>query len=139
MVLETGSPDDGVGFLLRSTSADESSYSLELVVRGDAHVLPLVCAVRYTGPDGRAVELFVPVARATVGPSASYVALPGFGPGSVWSASVAVPVEPEADWDPDAVAASIAAARNEATRAAWRQVRERVGGGLRDVIDGALR
>ncbi|WP_030327160.1 hypothetical protein [Streptomyces sp. NRRL B-3229] len=138
VVLETAGPDGRVTFLVRSVGVGEPSYSLELVLRDD-DVRPLMCQIRYARPDGRMRELLVPVVRGPVGPAASYVRLPGFSIGAAWTASVAIPVGPESDWDTDTVTASIEATLNEATREAWRRVRERVGDGLRGVIDDALR
>lgn len=45
---------------------------------------------------------------------------------------------PDTDWDAATVADSVRAALNEATRDAWRQVREIVGDDLRATIDGEL-
>ncbi|MEU9946210.1 hypothetical protein [Streptomyces lavendulae] len=140
VVLEAASPDGRVAFLVRSAGEGEPSYSLELVLRGgDAGAQPLMCLIRYARPDGRMRELLVPVVRGPVGPAASYVRLPEFCIGAAWTASVSTPVGPESDWGTDTVTTSIGAALNEATREAWRRVREHVGEGLRSVIDGALR
>lgn len=139
VVLEASSPDGRVAFLVRSAGEGEPSYSLELVLRGDDGARPLMCLIRYARPDGPVRELLVPVVRGPVGPAASYVRLPEFRIGAAWTASVPVPVGPESDWDTDTVTTSIGAALNEATREAWRRVREHVGDGLRGVIDGALR
>lgn len=139
VVLEAAAPDGRVAFLVRSAGGDEPSYSLELVLRGDDGARPLMCLIRYARPDGPLRELLVPVVRGPAGPAASYVRLPEFCVGAAWTASVSIPVGPESDWDTDTVTTSIGAALNEATREAWRRVREYVGDGLRDVIDGALR
>ncbi len=139
VVLEAASPDGRVAFLVRSTGDGEPSYSLELVLRSDDGARPLMCLIRYARPDGRMRELLVPVVRGTVGPAASYVQLPEFSVGAAWTASVSIPVGSESDWDTDTVTTSIGAALNEATREAWRRVREHVGDDLPGVIDGALR
>ncbi|MFF7994785.1 hypothetical protein ACFZDG_34065 [Kitasatospora xanthocidica] len=139
VVLEAAAPDGRVAFLVRSAGEGGPSYSLELVLRGDNDARPLMCLIRYTGPDGRMRELLVPVVQGPVGPAASYVRLPEFRIDAAWTASVSIPVGPESDWDTDTVTTSIGTALNEATREAWRRVREHVGEDLRGVIDGALR
>ncbi|WP_030607926.1 hypothetical protein [Streptomyces sclerotialus] len=142
MVLEATSPDGRAGFLLRHPAGNTSEYALEVVVRGtdEEDHRPLLSTVSYTQPDdGYERVVLVPVVRGRFGLAASYVRLPGFGPGSTWAATGPSPVSPEADWAPATVAYSIGAALNETTRDAWRRVRESVSDGMRDVIDGALR
>ncbi|WP_369217046.1 hypothetical protein [Streptomyces flavofungini] len=140
VVLEASSPDRRSRFLLRRTADGTAAYSLELVV-GDAHDedRPLLYTVAYARPDGRERVLLVPVVRGGVGPAASYVRLSGFVPGVTWAATGPSPVPGEHEWDPVVVADSVGAALNEATREAWRRVRELLSGDVRDVIDGALR
>jgi hypothetical protein len=131
LVLEASSPDGRTGFHVRRHGG--SGYSLELVYRGDAPG-PLLSTVTY---DDRV--LLVPVVRGRFGPAAGYVRLVGFGPGTTWAASVPAPITSGADWDPVTIRGSIAAALNEATRDAWRQVRELVSDEARGVIDDSLR
>jgi hypothetical protein len=139
VLLEASSPDGLVAILVRSRGAERSEYSLELVVHGTDATLPLVSEISYTQADGHERLLLVPVAQGRFGPPASYVRLPGFGADREWRAAVPSPVLPSTTWDTTTVADSVRAALNEATRDAWRQVRELVGDDLRDVIDGALR
>lgn len=131
LVLEVSSPDGRTGFQVRRHG--ESGYSLEVVYRDDAP-LPLLTTVTY---DDRV--LLVPVVRGRFGPAAGYVRLVGFGPGTTWAASTPALATPAASWDPVTVRSSIAAALNEATRDAWRQVRDFVGDETRAVIDDSLR
>lgn len=138
VVLEETSPDGLVRFLVRSHGGDRPGFSLEVVLRGLDADRPLMCEVRYTKADGRERVLLVPVARARFGPSASYVHLPGFTAETAWAASGPAPVTAGEAWDAGTVADSIRAARNEATRDAWRQAREFVGDHLRGAIDGEL-
>lgn len=139
VVLEAASPDGGTTFLVRRQGIVRPAYSLEVVMSGVDAARPLMSTVTYTRADGGEQVLLVPVAPARFGPPASYVHLPGFAAetsSATWSASGPVPVDQNADWDAATVAASVRAARNEATRAAWRRVRDLVGERLRDVIDG---
>ncbi|MFJ9714147.1 hypothetical protein [Streptomyces sp. NPDC101234] len=139
MALETSSPDGRVGFLVRHDGIDGSDYSLELVLRGVDIDEPVVSAIRYTQPDGRERMLLVPVVQGQFGPPASYVRLPGFGGDTAWTAAVLPSVDLGTAWDAATVADSVRAALNEATRDAWRQLREFVDDDVRNVIDGALR
>ncbi|MEU7488654.1 hypothetical protein [Streptomyces sp. NPDC042319] len=140
MVLEASSPDGRTRFLLRRPAGDSSEYRLELVVReADDEDRPLLATVTYAQPGGDEHVLLVPVVRGRFGPAASYVRLSGFGPDATWAATGPYPVPAEADWAPAIVTDSIGAALNETTRDAWRRVRDFVGEGMRDVIDGALR
>lgn len=138
VMLEASSPDRRARFLVRSRGIVRPEYSLELVLHGVDAALPLVSAVRYTSTDGSEQVLLVPVAPAPFGPPAAYVRLPGFAVGTAWTASGPAPVRQSAAWDPAVVADSVRASLNEATRDAWRQVRELVGDELRRVIDGEL-
>jgi hypothetical protein len=139
VVLETSSPDSRVGFLVRRRGIVEPEYSLELVVRGVDALRPLVSAISYPQPDGSERVLLVPVVQGRFGPAASYVRLPGFGVDTAWSATDLSPVALGTAWDGATVNDSVRAALNEATRDAWRQVRELVEDDVRGVIDSALR
>ncbi|MFJ9447783.1 hypothetical protein ACIRRH_39000 [Kitasatospora sp. NPDC101235] len=139
VVLETSSPDGGTVFLVRDLGSAEPEYSLELVLRDVDTDRPLVSTIRYSRPDGCEQILLVPVVRGRVGPTASYVRLPGFRVGTTWAATAALPVGPGAGWDAEILSGSVRAALNQATRDAWRQVRDLVEGGLRGVIDTELR
>ncbi|MFF0010858.1 hypothetical protein [Streptomyces sp. NPDC005374] len=140
VVLEASSPDGRAGFLVRRRSGGESEYSLEVVVRSARDAAqPLLSTVTYRQPDGHERVLLVPVAWGQFGPAAAYVGLRGFDTGTTWAATAPSPVSPDTNWDPTTVADSIDAALNEATRDAWRQVREFVNDQVRGVIDGALR
>ncbi|MYR89213.1 hypothetical protein GTY41_30960 [Streptomyces sp. SID685] len=139
--MEASSPDGGAVFLLRAEGGVTPEYRLEVVLRGGEAGGPLVAGVRYVAAGGGERTLLVPVARGRFGPAASLVRLPGFAFGSVsprWSARAPAPVTPMTAWDDATVAASVRAALNEATRDAWRQVRELVGDELRAAIDGEL-
>ncbi|WP_329466261.1 hypothetical protein [Streptomyces sp. NBC_01431] len=141
VILETSSPDGGARFLLRTQGAGRPEYWLELVLRGVDAARPLVSPVRYTTAGGGEKVLLVPVVRGRLGPPASLVRLPGFAADSSsggWTARAPAPVTPDTDWDAATVADSVRAALNEATRDAWRQVREIVGDDLRATIDGEL-
>ena len=138
VILETSSPDGGARFLLRTQGAE---YRLELVLRGVDAARPLVSSVRYATAGGGERVLLVPVVRGRLGPPASLVRLPGFAADSSsggWTARAPAPVTPDTGWDAATVADSVRAALNEATRDAWRQVRELVGDDLRATIDGEL-
>lgn len=137
VVLEASSPDGRAGFVVRRHGSGQHEYSLELVVP-DADARPLLTTVTYRQPDEDERVLLVPVVRGPFGPAAAYVRLRGFGPGTTWAATTPAPATPGADWDLSAVADSVAAALNEATRDAWRRVRELVNDEVRAVIDAAL-
>ncbi|KJY41815.1 hypothetical protein VR41_10775 [Streptomyces sp. NRRL B-1568] len=140
VVLEASSPDGRTGFLVRRHGSGEPEYSLELVVRGaDDAARPLLSTVTYRQPGEGERVLLVPVAQGRFGPAAAYVRLRGFDAGTTWAATTPSPVSPDTDWDLGVVAVSIPAALNEATRDAWRRIREFVNDEVRDVIDGALR
>ncbi|MFD0374568.1 hypothetical protein [Streptomyces sp. NPDC127112] len=143
VVLEALSPDGEVTFLVRRHGTVRPEYSLELVSDGAGTAQPLVSTVKYPGGAGGSEQvLLVPVVRGPFGPAASYVRLPGFAVASAsegWTACAPVPVASSLPWDTATVAASVRAALNEATRNAWRQVRELVGDDVRAVIDGELR
>ncbi|WP_406141668.1 hypothetical protein [Streptomyces sp. NBC_01089] len=139
VALETSSPDGRVEFLVRHHGIDGADYRLELILRGGDIDEPLVTAIRYTQPDGGERVLFVPVFQGQFGPPASYVQLPGFGAGTAWTAAFPAFVDLGTTWDAATVAASVRAALNEATREAWRQLRELVDDDVRNAIDGALR
>ncbi|MCE3030120.1 hypothetical protein [Streptomyces sp. CMSTAAHL-2] len=137
VLLEASSPDGGAAFLLRAEGGVTPEYRLEMVLRGGEAAGPLVARVRYVAASGGERTLLVPVVRGRFGPAASLIRLPGFTFGS-WSARTPAPVTPAIAWDAVTVAASVRAALNEATRDAWRQVRELVGDELRATIDGEL-
>ncbi|MGW0883141.1 hypothetical protein [Streptomyces sp. NPDC002671] len=141
VILEASSPDGGARFLLRSQGTVRPEYRLELVLHGVDAARPLVSSVRYTTASGSEQVLLVPVVQRRFGPPASLVRLPGFtvGPASTeWTAHAPAPVASSTAWDAQTVAASVRAALNEATRDAWRQVRELVSDELRRAIDGEL-
>ncbi|MED7930435.1 hypothetical protein SMD20_39855 [Nonomuraea sp. LP-02] len=99
---------------------------------------PLMTAVRYADGAGSERVLLVPVVRRRFGPAASYVRLPGYV-GEEWTASMA-PVGPDSTWDVATVTLSIGASLNDATRDAWREVRELISDvGLHRAIDQELR
>ncbi|WP_147268385.1 hypothetical protein [Spongiactinospora rosea] len=109
------------------------------MVHGIEGAAPLVTTVRYADVAGSDRVLLVPVVRRRFGPAASYVRLPGYA-GEEWTASMTAPVAPDSTWDAATVTLSVGASLNDATRDAWRQVRELiVDDGLRRVIDQALR
>ncbi|MEZ7002269.1 hypothetical protein [Streptomyces sp. AD55] len=137
VVLEARSPDGRAVFVLRRTGDQTAEYALELVVRDTADQ-PELATVTYTGPDGEEHTLLIPVSPSRFGPAASFVRLGGFTAGSTWQATGPAPVPENPGWPSVTVAHSVRAARNEATREAWRRVRERAGQGVRDTIDGAL-
>ncbi|MFJ7066191.1 hypothetical protein [Streptomyces sp. NPDC101115] len=137
VVLEAPSPDGRAVFVLHRTGDRTAEYALELVVR-DTTDQPELATVTYTRQDGEEHTLLVPVFPSRFGVAASFVSLNGFRAGSTWQASGPAPVPETPDWPSAAVAHSVRAARNEATREAWRRVGERAGQGVRDVIDGAL-
>ncbi|MET8027607.1 hypothetical protein [Streptomyces avermitilis] len=137
VVLEAPSPDGRAVFVLRRTGDRTAEYALELVVRDTADQ-PELATVTYTRPDGEEHTLLVPVAPSRFGPAASLIRLNGFTAGSTWQAHGPAPVPEDPDWPPATVAHSVRAARNEATREAWRRVGECTGQGVRDTIDGAL-
>lgn len=136
-ILEVVSPDGRTVFVLRRVGGRTAEYGLELVLRGVADQLELA-TVQYTRPDGEQRTLLVPVSPSSVGPTASFVRLDGFAAGSTWQATGPTPIPEDPAWPSETVADSIRAAHNEATREAWRQVRERTGQGIRETIDGAL-
>ncbi|MFF8772938.1 hypothetical protein [Kitasatospora sp. NPDC015120] len=139
MLLEASSPDGTARFLVRGHGEPAREYSLELVVPGVEDTVPLMTVVRYAAGNGAERVLLVPVTRARFGPAAAYVRLPDFR-GEDWAASAPAPVGPGSSWDAAAVAASVGAALNGATREAWREVRALLSdAGLRRVIDEHLR
>ncbi|WP_234392298.1 hypothetical protein [Streptomyces sp. WM6378] len=141
LILEASSPDRGARFLVRRHGTVPPEYRLELVLQGVDAARPLVSSVRYATASGNEQVLLVPVIQGQFGPPASLVRLPGFTADSAsaeWTARAPAPVTPSTAWDAATVADSVRAALNEATRAAWRQVRELVGDDLRRVIDGGL-
>ncbi|WP_435218879.1 hypothetical protein [Streptomyces sp. bgisy034] len=137
VVLEAPSPDGRAVFVLRRTGGQTAEYVLELVVR-DSVDQPELVTVTYTGPDGEEHTLLIPVSPSSFGPAASFVRLNGFAAGSTWQATGPALIPEDPDWPSATVAHSVRAARNEATREAWRRVRECAGQGVRDTIDGAL-
>ncbi|WP_248958625.1 hypothetical protein [Sphaerisporangium perillae] len=134
---EAASPDGRTEFFLRRRDAAGADHTLEVVLR-DFDELPAVISVRYRQAGGER-ELLVPMARQDIGPATAQIALPGFDGGTGWEASVPMVVDGTAAWEPATVATSAGAALNEATRDAWRQVRDLVSDDLRRAIDGALR
>jgi hypothetical protein len=139
VLLEASSPDGSARFLVRGQGTTRPEYSLELVLLGTDATGPLMTAVGYAGPDGTEQLLLVPVVHGRFGPPASYVRLPEFDAAAALTASAPLPVSPGSAWDAATVAVSVRAALNEATRDAWRQVRELLADdGLRAVIDGEL-
>ncbi|GAA3086066.1 hypothetical protein GCM10020000_85810 [Streptomyces olivoverticillatus] len=141
VALEAQSPDGRARFLVRSHGTACPEFSLELVLVRVSAARPLMSAVRYPGANGSEQVLLVPVVQGQFGPAASYVRLPGFTAEPVttaWTACAPIPVTSGTAWDAATVAVSVRAALNEATRNAWRQVRDIVGADLRRVIDGEL-
>ncbi|MFG6202126.1 hypothetical protein [Nonomuraea sp. JJY05] len=141
VVLEASSPDGRATFLVRRHGGERPDYRLELVLRGVDAARPLVSELRYTRADGGEQVLIVPVVRGRLGPPAALVRLPGFTAGTTsagWAATTPALVTPSTTWESAAVAESVRAALNEATRDAWRRVRETAGEELREVIDGEL-
>jgi hypothetical protein len=139
VVLEASSPDGGARFLVRTEGTVRPEYMLELILHGRVAARPLVSAIRYVRANGTEQVLLVPVIQGPVGPPASFVRLPGFTADSAagWTASIPAPVTSTA-WAAATVATSVRAALNEATRDAWREVRDLVGADLRSVIGGEL-
>lgn len=142
VVLEASSPDDATMFRVRADhGVVQPEYTLELVLHGVDATRPLVCAVRYPRADGSEQLLLVPVVQGQFGPPASLVRLPGFAAESAdgWTASAPVPVTSNrALWDQAIVAVSVHAVLNEATREAWRRVRDLVPDDLGEYIAGEL-
>lgn len=139
VLIEASSPDGSARFLVRGPGVADPDHRLELIVDTAGADRPLMTAVGYTDPDGIGHLLLVPVVRGRFGPPAAYVRLPGFDAGSTLTASDAHPVGPESSLDAEQVAVSVRAAVNEATREAWRQVRELLADdSLRAVIDREL-
>ncbi|MEW2621368.1 hypothetical protein [Streptomyces sp. NPDC048106] len=141
VLLEAPSPDGAAAFLLRAEQSAQPEYRLEVVVHGAETARPLMACLRYPVAGGGEHTLLVPVAAARFGPAASLVRLPGFDPvpaSARWSARGPEPVTPALSWDAATVAVSVRAALNEATRQAWRAVREQAGDELRAAIDGGL-
>ncbi len=137
VVLDASSPDGRAVFVLRRVGDRTAKYGLEVVLQGVADQ-PELATVQYTRPDGEQRTLLVPVSPSPVGPTASFVRLDGFAAGSTWQVTGPTPIPEDPAWPSETVADSIRAAHNEATREAWRQVRERTGQGIRETIDGAL-
>ncbi|GAA2230949.1 hypothetical protein [Streptomyces nogalater] len=137
VVLEASSPDGRAFFVLRRTDGQTAEFALELVVR-DTVDQPELATVTYTGPDGEERTLLIPVSPSRFGPAASFVGLDGFAAGSTWQATGPAPVPENPGWPSATVTRSVRAARNEATREAWRRVREGAGQEMRDTINGAL-
>ncbi|MER6736514.1 hypothetical protein [Streptomyces puniciscabiei] len=141
VLLEASSPDGAATFLVRAEGAVAPEYRLELILHHVEVTGPLVASIRYPTASGGEQTLLVPVVKGQFGPAASLVRLPGLNVDAAstrWSAQVPAPVVPTTSWEPTTVVTSIRAALNEATRDAWRQVRELVGDELRAVIDGEL-
>lgn len=140
IVMEASSPDTRTRFLLRTDGAEEPEFRLEVVYPHIDEGLLVVCAVRYTSADGDKRVILVPVSRGDFGPPASLVRLPGFALDSAtgWSARVPVPLPASSLWDAVTVVASVRAALNEATREAWRKVKEFVDDELSIIIGGEL-
>ncbi|MFE3184200.1 hypothetical protein ACFXKR_25515 [Streptomyces violascens] len=140
VLIEASSPDGRARFLVRGPGITAPEHRLELILDTAGTDRPLMTVVSYPEPDGTEQLLLVPVVRGRFGPPASYVRLPGFDAAATLTASGAVPVTPNSSWTAAQVAASVGAALNDATREAWRQVREMlVDEGLRAVIDRGLR
>ncbi|MFF3497687.1 hypothetical protein [Streptomyces sp. NPDC003247] len=138
VVLEALSPDGTVRFLVRSHGNSAPEYSLELIVCGVPEGVPLMTAVRYTSAQGPERVLLVPVVRGPFGLAASYVRLPDFS-GEEWTASMPASVGRDSVWERTAIELSVGASLNDATRDAWRCVRERISDeGMRSAIGEAL-
>lgn len=141
VILEASSPDSGARFLVRRHGTVAPEYRLELVLHGIDAARPLVSSVRYATASGSEQVLLVPVIQGRFGRPASLVRLPDFTvdlASAEWTAHAPAPVTPSTAWNAATVADSVRAALNEATRDAWRQVRELVSDDLRRAIDGEL-
>lgn len=136
LIKELVLPDARAEYFVRRTTSIPPRYRVEVVVR-DRDVLPAMVSLRYDTPDGDQ-EILVPVGAQEAGPAASQVELPRFEGSGPLEASAPSPVVPAAVWDGEIVAVSVRAAVTEATRNAWRQVREIVSDPLRQIISRAL-
>ncbi|MDG4764459.1 hypothetical protein O7632_10135 [Solwaraspora sp. WMMD406] len=137
IVLEASPVDGSVLFLVRGVGFD---YRLEVVLRGGGESGPVAVSIRYaTVNGGEERELIVPMFYGSIGPSAGYVRLPGFGPGAAWTARGPEPVVSDPGWSDETVTGSIRAAHNEATRQAWRRIGAILGGRLGGLISEVLR
>jgi len=136
-VLATAISPGGVEFFVRQSHDAPARYRVEVVVRQNED-LPALVRIRYPTAAGQRV-LLVPVAGPQFGAAASQVELPGMQSGTPWEAAGPEPVASATEWEVDAVADSIQAAASEATRGAWRAVRDAARDDLRSVIDRFLR
>ncbi|MFL6056101.1 MAG: hypothetical protein ACJ72W_24835 [Actinoallomurus sp.] len=121
LVVRAVAGEHGVEFLLYR-SGDE--YRLEIIVRAVA-TMPLVVTVWYSD-HGAERTLLVPVGRAPFGPPTSAVRLSGYDPATRVQATAPVAPEGVPAWGPDLVRASVAAAADAGTVAAWRELAGRV-------------
>jgi hypothetical protein len=136
VVIQTTSPA-GVAFFVRRQHSGLAEFRVELVARNVTD-LPAVVSIRFPAGDRQRL-LLVPLAAQPLGPPAAQAELPGLASGVRWESTGPVAVEQAPNWDQDVVRESVRVAANEATRDAWREVRDRVGGTLGEAIDRELR
>ena len=132
-ILASESLLDGVEFFVRAGHGDFARYRVEVVLRKNEE-LPAIVKIRYPIATGHRV-LLVPVAGAPFGAAASQVELPGLEALTPWEASRPEQVADAIERPADVVVDSIRAAASEATRDAWRTVRDNAHDDLQAVID----
>ncbi|WP_432933500.1 hypothetical protein ACQPZZ_18060 [Microbispora sp. CA-135349] len=138
VVAEAVSPDGRAEFHVRRRDAAEADYALDVTLR-DFDELPAVITVRYERAGGSEQELLLPMTRQDIVPTTGQIELPGFtGDGAWWASAPVVLVSVMGGWDAASVAASVAAAVNEATRDSWRRVRDLLPEDLGRVVDEAM-
>ena len=135
VIAEAVTPDGRTEFFVRRDRTSKR-YLLEVVLREDDH-LPVFFLVRYGTAHGER-RLAVPLLASTIGPPSAQVELADMDVSQRWEALGPVPGDQASAWGAGIVAASVAAAANEATRAAWRQVSGLLGPELAQVINQAL-
>lgn len=137
VIAEIVTPDGRAELFVRHYGGTPGQYRAEVVLR-DFDTLPAVVSIRFTAAEGEQV-LLVPLAAQEIGPAAAQVELPGFDRARKWEISAPIQVNRATVWEEETVVASVRAALNEVTRAAWRQVGDVIGGEMRRVIYQALR
>jgi len=126
--------DGQLEYLLHRANPPELDYKLEVLLRAFTD-LPTVVTVWYHGSRERTERtLFIPVTHAPFGPPSSMVRLSNFDPGAPWYGSAPVAAARVQTWDPTVVRASVAAAANESTFQAWRDVTPLVDEDVRQLI-----
>jgi len=116
--------------------AGSAQFRIE-VVASHRVGLPAVVAVRFAVNRGQRL-LLVPLAAPLLGQPTAQANLVGLESGVAWDAREPVTVEDVPDWDENVVSESVRAAASEATRRAWREIRDLIGGVLGQIIDREL-